>query len=102
MKKLFVSLVFCAMGALAMAQNPITSKDTIYVSIDSVEVVYNSPKTGEPYATPKFKVLKYGTAMRSSDKVNASKIVNKQCKLVGVVFNNYQNGERKISKVIAK
>lgn len=102
MKKLFVSLVMCAMGALAMAQNPIVSKDTTYVSIDSVQVVYNSPKTGEPYATPKFRVLKYGTAMRQSDKVNASKIVNKQCKLVGVVFNNYQNGERKISKVIAK
>jgi hypothetical protein len=102
MKKLFVSLVFCAMAALAMAQNPITSKDTVYVSIDSVQVVYNSPKTGEPYSTPKFRVLKYGNAMRVSDKTNAQKIANKQCKLVGVVFNNYANGERKISKVIAK
>ena len=102
MKKLFVSLVFCAMSLLAMAQNPITSKDTTYVSIDSVEIVYNSPKTGEPYATPKFRVLKYGNAMRVSDKTNAQRIVNRECTLVGVVFNNYQNGERKISKVIAK
>lgn len=102
MKKTFFTIVMCAMGALAMAQNPITSKDTVYVSIDSVQVVYNSPKTGEPYATPKFRVLKYGNAMRVSDKTNANKIVNRECTLVGVVFNNYQNGERKISKVIAK
>lgn len=74
--------------------------DTIWDNTQ-VEIVTASAKTGKEYKQPKVRVPKYGNACRNINKSDLELLKNGINK-IGIVYKNYTNGERKITKIITK
>lgn len=74
--------------------------DTVWDNTQ-VEIVTASAKTGKEYKQPKVRVPKYGNACRNINKSDLELLKNGINK-IGIVYKNYANGERKITKIITK
>lgn len=98
MKKVLLSVVFIAATLVMRAQSQqdstyIVSKDTIKVS--GVEIVSVTSKNGKESIKALYMSRKY-----SITKKDAESIQNGATPYI--IYNNYNNGERKISKVCSK
>lgn len=94
MKKLFIILL-CLAGLKVSASTDSTyiqQKDTIKVT--GITLVDKTSKSGKEYKKAQYMGKYYSISKQDIDKFNPNSTY--------IVFNIYNNGERKISKVIVK
>lgn len=96
MKKLVILILLCLAGFMTVqAQSDstmIVSKDTIKVS--GIELINKTSKSGKEYIKAQYMGRYYSISKKDIDIFDPEKTY--------IVFNQYNNGERKISKVIIK
>lgn len=97
MKRLVLSTLLLLIGFTALASNTqdstyIVSKDTVKVT--DIELVTVTSKSNKEYVKAIYMGKKYPICKKDIESFDPSKSY--------IVFNNYSNGERKISKVIIK
>ena len=97
MKRSIIITLLCLVGFTALASNQqdstyIISKDTVKVS--GITLTTQTSKAGKEYSKALYMGKKYPICKKDIEAFDPNKSY--------VVFNNYSNGERKISKVIIK
>lgn len=96
MKRLLLSVAFIAATLISRAQQDstyIVSKDTIKVS--GVEIISVTSKSGKESIKALYMSRKYSITKRDAEAIQRGETPF-------VVYNNYNNGERKISKILVK
>lgn len=96
MKKLLLSVAFIAVTIISKANQDstyIVSKDTIKVS--GVEIVSVTSKQGKESIKAVYMNRKYSITKKDAESIQNGSIPY-------IIYNNYNNGERKISKVCSK
>lgn len=97
MKRSIIIILLCLAGFTALASNQqdstyIISKDTVKVS--GITLTTQTSKSGKEYSKAVYMGKKYSISKKDIDTFDPNK--------TWIIFNQYNNGERKISKVIVK
>lgn len=96
MKRSIIITLLCLVGFTALASNQdstyIISKDTVKVS--GITLTTYTSKSGKEYSKAVYMGKKYSISKKDIDTFDPNK--------TWIIFNQYNNGERKISKVIVK
>lgn len=96
MKRSIIITLLCLVGFTALASNQdstyIISKDTVKVT--GIELVTVTSKSNKEYVKALYMGKKYSISKKDIEAVNNGSNT-------AIVFNQYNNGERKISKVVA-
>ena len=96
MKKLLLSVAFITATIISKANQDstyIVSKDTIKVS--EIEIISVTSKNGKESIKAVYMNRKYSITKKDAESIQNGAIPY-------IIYNNYNNGERKISKVCSK